>query len=126
MIQNLLADRFKLKFHFEKKDVPAYNLVLAKNGPKMQESAGPVTTGDKQMETDPRKTDADGFAVLPPGRSRMMTIISGAGGTRAAADAPGPTIFQALQEQLGLKLEPAKATVDILVIDHMEKTPTEN
>ena len=39
---------------------------------------------------------------------------------------PGPTLIQALQEQLGLKLESKKAMVDIVVVDHMEKTPTEN
>jgi uncharacterized protein (TIGR03435 family) len=41
-------------------------------------------------------------------------------------DNPGPTIFAALQEQLGLKLESKKGMVDIVVIDHIEKTPTEN
>jgi uncharacterized protein (TIGR03435 family) len=41
-------------------------------------------------------------------------------------DAPAPNIFQAVQEQLGLKLESKKVAVDVLVIDHLEKTPTEN
>ncbi len=44
----------------------------------------------------------------------------------ASADDSGPTIFAALQEQLGLKLESKKGPVDLLVIDHIEKTPTEN
>jgi uncharacterized protein (TIGR03435 family) len=43
-----------------------------------------------------------------------------------APDNPGPTIYTALQEQLGLKLESKKGTVDTVVIDHLEKTPTEN
>jgi uncharacterized protein (TIGR03435 family) len=38
----------------------------------------------------------------------------------------GPSLFAALQQQLGLKLESKKAMVDILVVDHIEKTPTEN
>jgi uncharacterized protein (TIGR03435 family) len=42
------------------------------------------------------------------------------------ADDPGPSIFQALQDQLGLKLESKKGMIDILVVDHIEKTPTEN
>ncbi|HVP00566.1 MAG TPA: TIGR03435 family protein [Bryobacteraceae bacterium] len=45
---------------------------------------------------------------------------------RPSADDSGPDIFQALQAQLGLKLKPNKVTADILVVDHIEKTPTDN
>jgi uncharacterized protein (TIGR03435 family) len=51
------------------------------------------------------------------------------GGEAPGAGAPqdnGPTIFTALQEQLGLKLEPKKGPVDTLIIDHVERAPTEN
>lgn len=41
-------------------------------------------------------------------------------------DDPGPNLFQAIQQQLGLKLESRKGTVEILVVDHLEKTPSEN
>jgi uncharacterized protein (TIGR03435 family) len=52
---------------------------------------------------------------------------SGADGTVPPTSEPsGPNIFTALQEQLGLKLQPKKVTIEILVIDHIEKTPTEN
>jgi uncharacterized protein (TIGR03435 family) len=43
----------------------------------------------------------------------------------ATEDLPGPTIFDAIQD-LGLKLEPRKAPVEVLVVDHVNKTPTEN
>jgi uncharacterized protein (TIGR03435 family) len=38
----------------------------------------------------------------------------------------GPSLFTAIQEQLGLKLEPGKATVEMLMIDHAERIPVEN
>jgi uncharacterized protein (TIGR03435 family) len=41
-------------------------------------------------------------------------------------DSPMPTIFDALQKQLGLKLEPTKAMIEMMVIDHVDATPTEN
>jgi uncharacterized protein (TIGR03435 family) len=63
------------------------------------------------------------FAGPPPG--------GGPGGPGGAAQPPeerepAPSIFSAMQDQLGLKLDPRKGPVDLLVIDHIEKTPTEN
>jgi uncharacterized protein (TIGR03435 family) len=46
-------------------------------------------------------------------------------GTNTETDG-APDIFGAVQQQLGLKLEPAKAPVEMLVVDHLERTPTEN
>jgi uncharacterized protein (TIGR03435 family) len=45
---------------------------------------------------------------------------------RAASDDTGPNLFRAVQEQLGLRLESKKGSVDIFVVDHMEKIPAEN
>jgi uncharacterized protein (TIGR03435 family) len=50
----------------------------------------------------------------------------GGGGAPAPSDSNGPTLMTALQEQLGLKLEPKKGPIDLLVIDSLEKVPTEN
>jgi uncharacterized protein (TIGR03435 family) len=63
--------------------------------------------------------DAAGF-------SNGMLRAAPAGAEPGASDSEGPNIFTALQEQLGLKLQSKKASVEALVIDHLEKVPTEN
>jgi uncharacterized protein (TIGR03435 family) len=68
-----------------------------------------------------KMTFAGGVAGPPPGAEEHVRL----GGPETAAPA-GPTIFVALQEQLGLKMEARKSAVEILVIDHVEKAPTEN
>jgi uncharacterized protein (TIGR03435 family) len=59
------------------------------------------------------------------GGNRLPTSIIDMSGTAVTLDPSGPSIFSAMQEQLGLKLESAKAPVELLVIDHVEK-PSEN
>lgn len=165
MMRNLLAERFRLMVHHEKKDmVASYDLVVARNGPKFEEVKAPPPADDAPLEPWPLKTDANGFPLLPRGHGYTMAITHGRAalhsdeesmpklsgqlrqpvtdstglkgkyditlywvtGLRLSADEPGPTIFQALGEQLGLKLESRKGPVDILVVDHVEKVPTEN
>jgi uncharacterized protein (TIGR03435 family) len=212
MLQNLLADRFKMTLHHEKKELPMYSLVVAKGAPKLKESV--VTTpapapgdGPPPPPLGPPKMGADGFPEMPPGmagrpgmfmmmmpgRARltatqqtmqdlanrlvnefnrpvidntgltakydfiltyapesmggrggpggpggMMMMVgrgpgaSGPGGGGGPdgtfvpdGEAPQP-LLGALQSQLGLKLEAKKGDVDTIVIDRMEKTPTEN
>jgi uncharacterized protein (TIGR03435 family) len=66
-----------------------------------------------------------------PGQGMMrgmgaMHAGNGEGGPAASTDSQAPSLFTAIQEQLGLKLESRKAPVEMLVIDHLEKVPTEN
>jgi len=197
MQQNLLAERFKLKIHREKKEMQVYELVVAKNGPKLKDAAPePAAPEDAPppppaFPPGPPKLDKDGFPEMPagargpvmfmmPGRARMKAngatidqligllsgqmgkpVVDGTGlkgkydialawapegmigpmgrggpmpppfeGGGPPPPAPdgesGPTLIGALQEQLGLRLEQKKGLVDIVVIDHMEKVPTEN
>jgi bla regulator protein BlaR1 len=180
MLQALLADRFKLTLHRETKDLPVYALVIAKNGPKLQEAklgdtypngiqgpdghgiqapgghggAGLIFTGKGQLtfqglpiralagelsrqlgSTVLDKTGLSGIYDFKlqwtpddPAQSPMFKGTEGGQpGTdkTPSADSIGPSIFTALREQLGLKLESQKGPVEILVIDHVEK-PSEN
>jgi len=143
MTQTLLAERFKLMMHREQKEMSYYALVPAKNGPKMQ----PV----KEIPDDFRGTTFGGRidSILPmPGLAYLLsrfeterpiidqTGLSGMYSVRlqwalrqlqnAEPDAPAPSLFTALDEQLGLKLEARKGLVEILVVEGAEKIPTEN
>jgi uncharacterized protein (TIGR03435 family) len=175
MMQALLAERFKLTFHKDTKELPIYALVVAKSGLKMEPSKGNPDFGD---DTRTRSAPEPGRG---PGRGRggqgirmMRGEINGANVTvgmladqlsritgrsvidktglvgsydfalkytpegtmpagpkdadnheTAPSDSERPSIFVAVQEQLGLKLESQKGPVDLYLIDHLEK-PSEN
>jgi bla regulator protein BlaR1 len=139
MLQTLLADRFNLKFHIENKEMPIYSLVIAKGGPKIQQSkddgSGVQIDADDQHPILARNISMSQFAGA---LSRLQDIdrpVIDRSGLQGAfnisldfapldansADSTGPAIVTAMQEQLGLKLEPDKAPADIFVIDHVEE-----
>lgn len=76
MIKNLLSDRFKLEFHWSKKEMAMYDLVVAKGGPKLKESADkPEGDGkDDPPGGKSARTDADGYPNIPKDCSGCMTI----------------------------------------------------
>jgi uncharacterized protein (TIGR03435 family) len=198
MLQNLLAERFKLSLHHETVQVSGFALVTAKSGPRLVVSAGPLQDSERIKPGAGGRvdlqTESDGFPQLFPGRNmggvfkdgvvrmrfrdypvpdlaQQIAVALGAhvvdksgldgkydfklevtlpeNGFMVAVRVtlplnPGqpaalnrnppdpaqqdavPIISSAMEKQLGLRLEPIKIPIDTLVIDHVEKTPTEN
>ncbi len=146
MLQTLLADRFQLKAHTEKRQMPVYALVVGKGGPKLRPPSEPShelhgVNGRNQFLKADSITMYDladyifgSFAINRPVIDR--TGLTGTYKLRIEATPeyrinanpqPGDlSIFTAVQEQLGLKLVSQKVPVDILVIDHVDKGPTPN
>jgi uncharacterized protein (TIGR03435 family) len=148
MLQALLEDRFKLAVHHTTKEVPIYALVPAKGGLKIKPaseactpagSGSPPVCGNMRMGTNSFEGRSVSMTMLLRGVANALgrpvvdqTGFAGAfdlhlefAPPMASPDNPGPTIFTALQEQLGLKLESQKGPADFLVIDHAQK-PSEN
>jgi uncharacterized protein (TIGR03435 family) len=151
MMQKLLADRFQLAFHREKKDLSVYAITAGKTGPKLTKSEGDPNglpglgfRGLGQLFAN--NANMKDFADLLQGMVLDRPVVDQTGlagrwdftlnwtpdefqfaglGVKVPPpsekpDAP-PDLFTAVQQQLGLKLEGAKAPVEILVIDKVEK-----
>ncbi len=138
LLQNLLAQRFALSVHHEKKDVKGYAMVVAKGGAKLEASKAPSSSMGYIFANGlrvPSTSIHDFTAMLAHPVGRPVVDKTGITGSysinlkfapEGAADSELPSIFTALEEQLGLKLQPASVPRDFLVIDHVEKVPTEN
>ena len=140
MLQTLLAGRFKLAFHREKKDLPVYALVSGKGGHKLHESQG---DGDSSMKpgrfgfTAQRTSTSQLAEYLAIPLRKPVLDLTGLKGrydftldlTVYATDGrsdPAVLVLTAVQEQLGLKLEAHKGPVEMLVVDRAEKMPAGN
>ncbi len=145
MLRVLYEDRFRLKWHFESRVLPDYELVVAKNGPKLKQ----VPTDSQHTGISMNNYDATFTAnsmanladMLSHQQERPVVDKTGLTGTYdfrltwtpdTARDADAgqdanasPPLFTALQEQLGLKLQPGKDPVQTLVIDSISP-PTDN
>ncbi|MGH9605903.1 MAG: M56 family metallopeptidase [Terracidiphilus sp.] len=142
MVERLMADRFQLKFHWEKRELPVYALTVAKTGPKLtKDQRGPGVPGGMGFgppgncggtnQTMADFAEAMGQAVLDrpvvdqtglTGRFdfRLRWTPDEMQSATEGADAP-PDLFAAIQEELGLKLVSTKAPVEVMVIDHVEQ-----
>ena len=189
MLQNLLVERFGLKFHRETREMQGYELVVGKDGLKMKESetaATPPASPPSGSPPQPPRFERDGNGIpqLPPGRVGMM-VMGGANGRDtisarqqpisqlttflenrlgkpvvdktgltakydfgfafegggqangfATAGGPGqpadqardpvPSLSTAVQQELGLRLDQKKVPVQVLVIDRLERVPSDN
>lgn len=134
MTKGLLAERLGLKLHRESKDQSVFALVVAKGGPSLQRSAaqgGPEVRGNRLGRLTMRNVTMEMMAAQLAGRVLGRPVIDKTGITGefdvnlewTPDEKPdgGPSLFAALQEQLGLKLETQKGSVDVFVIDHIEK-----
>lgn len=137
LLRQLLAQRFKLTVHYEQRDVKGYDLVVAKGGSKLTTGTEATVVGYIfQNGIRSPSISMNGLAAMlahPLGQPVMnKTDIAGNYNINlhfapdGSTDSPYPSIFTAVQEQLGLKLEPQKVPVQMLVIDHLSQTPTPN
>jgi uncharacterized protein (TIGR03435 family) len=151
MVKKLLADRFQLKFHNDKRELPAYVLTAGKAGPKMTKddtnpNGLPGLFFRQLGDLNVRNATMADFVHLMQSAVLDRPVVDqtaltgkwdfelkwtpddsqfGGMGMRAPpqSDAPDapPPLFTAIQEQLGLKLDSGKAQVDVMVVDHVEK-----
>lgn len=144
MVQKMLADRFRLAIHLETRELPVYDLVVARGIPALGDGKSDGTTinhgrdhlevqasnsvgvlaEELAMEVGRPVIDRTGIDGRHDLKLRWTPDSGLAGGANPDANAP-PSIFTALEEQLGLKLKPAKGPVEVLVIDHA-LMPSEN
>ena len=137
LVQNLLERRFHLTYHFETQKRKGYALVAAKGGPNLkpsQSKGGHLYILPDRIIT--QNASVSTFAsMLESTVGRPVVDESGAKGNYDfdlkfapldAANSALPSIFTALREQYGLKLVRKMVPVNLLVIDHVDKTPTPN
>jgi uncharacterized protein (TIGR03435 family) len=144
-LQSLLADRFRLQVHRETRQHSVYELVVGKHGPKLVAASETNTPAPRQVVigSGELKGTGAGMGILAQMLSRQLGVVvidrtdlvgqydfelkwspdpvQPTGAEAPAPDSLGPSVFTAIQEQLGLRLEPSKAPVQVLVIDHAEK-----
>jgi bla regulator protein BlaR1 len=151
MLRTLLKDRFHLVAHVETREMPVYDLVVAKGGVKMPEHGTPAADGPQ-----PERKKYPGVKNIGSMGGTLTTAqiayyLSGPAGRPVvdktglagrwdyfisympnlptdgdAAELGPPDLFTAVEQEMGLKLHPSKAELSVVVVDHMDRMPTEN
>jgi uncharacterized protein (TIGR03435 family) len=142
MMQSVFSERFNMKAHIETREMPAYALVIAKSGSRLKNPSDTDSgisqfggnNGEVKWANSPL-TDLKFLLAKETGRpvvdntgltGKYDFLLEYTPSSPAAKDESGrPSIFTALEEQLGLKLVPSKQPVDVLVVDSIEQ-PNEN
>jgi uncharacterized protein (TIGR03435 family) len=143
MLQTLLKDRLQMKIHFEKKDISVYLLVPGPGTPKVTEAAAdgqPSISGAANGATFHNQPISRFTFMLTRRLDRPVLDRTGLKGVYdytvdlsglgfnggPSQDPDAPSIFTTIQRDMGLKLEPKKEPIDVLIIDHAEKVPIAN
>jgi uncharacterized protein (TIGR03435 family) len=145
MMQKMLAERFALAVHRDQKTMGVYGLVVGKNGIRFKEvpDGGPSSSDSQNTRYTGTGVSMDNVAAFLSGRMDTPVLnftglkgvynltLDWAPESSQSKDDPsalpaGPSLFDAVQDQLGLRLERRKAPVEIVVVDHAEKTPAAN
>jgi uncharacterized protein (TIGR03435 family) len=140
MLRTLLAERFGFKSHEDTKELPVYDLIVLKAGPKMKkledEGNGMSINSDGMKSHVSAKTTMAGFIdFLSAKLDRPIVDQTGLPGAwqfeleyaqENAPESTAPSLFTAIQEQMGLKLSPSRGPVRLIVVDHIDKAPLEN
>jgi uncharacterized protein (TIGR03435 family) len=143
MLRKMLADRFGLVVHREQKSFTVYGLVMAKGGIKFKEvpDSGSHSSNNDNGHYNGTCISMDTFAGFLARRAELpvldMTGLKGFYDVKLditpptpqpgdPPDSPGSVISVAIQDQLGLKLETRKTPIEVIVVDHAEKAPTDN
>ncbi len=143
MLQTLLADRFRLRVHHVQKELPIYNLLVKRGGPRLKASAVDekfnfVSSGagrlgvriaathmtmqqliDQQLGAYTDRPIIDKTGLEAPYDFTLQFVVENQ--PQEAGPNDPPALTTAIQEQMGLKLEPATAPFDTVVIDHVER-----
>jgi uncharacterized protein (TIGR03435 family) len=140
-LQSLLSERFHLVYHRQEKEFSVYALMTAKGGPKLTPATGDTKDSGTDSHGNNGITHMTGTSITMAGFASYLAnqldrpVIDRTGvqgrydvkldWSRSETDTTVPSIFSALQEQLGLRLEAAKGPVEILVVDSVDP-PTPN
>ena len=151
MLRTLVADRFQLALHSETKELPVYALVVAKGGPKLHEAKGEgegnvlpgldfrdgaIVFQNRSMHDLAKQPSGKPFSMDHPvidktGLNAAYDFSLKLAGSNAELKGlfqaeMDPSVLTGILQEIGLKLEPQRSPVEILIVDHAEKVPTGN